>query len=246
MCESRHRAVPQLEHTGCNQFGTSEKRIAAAVGGNAHAVRPDGKNSTGPRPTSNSARWCAVEGEDRIGACEFRMGPEAGIPLPKLAAVDFIGSKCAISSSNNGNFLNRASLRQCITAEQPSSNCKLDEERRHCHDRCSSQCEGTKARFRCSDVGAAKYIHEAPADATQDPTYRYSCPAQGSPQRRRRLRCERYVCLLRQAPVGTNQSSEGLSNFRLTKSGRVRGAGNAVAQFTCRLIDPRLVHQVSA
>src|SRR6266700_752355 len=98
------------------------------------------------------------------------MGCQAGIPLQKLLAVDFIGSKCAISSSNNGNFLNRTSLRQGLTAEQPSSNYKLDEERRHHHGRCSTQCEGTKARFRCSAVAAAKYIHEAAANATQDPT----------------------------------------------------------------------------
>ena len=174
------------------------------------------------------------------------MGPEAGIPLQKLPAVDFIGSKYAVSSGNNGNFLNRTSLRQGVTAEQPSSNYKLDEERRHYHGRYSSECEGTKARFRYSDIAAAKYIHEAPTNATQDPTYRSSCPAKGPPQRRRRLRCERYVRLLRQAPVGTNQNRKGLSDFCLTESGRVKGAGNAVAQFTCRLIDPRLVHQVSA
>src|SRR5437879_13216520 len=98
------------------------------------------------------------------------MGPEAGIALQELPALDFIGSKCAISSGNNGNFLNRTSLRQGVTAEQPSSNCKLDEERRHYNGRCSSQCEGAKALFRCSAVAAAKYIHEAAANATQDPT----------------------------------------------------------------------------
>src|SRR5437660_11208550 len=98
------------------------------------------------------------------------MGPEAGIALQERPALDFIGSQCAISSSNNGNFLNRTSLRQGVTAEQPSSNYKLDEERRHHHGCYSTQCAGTKARFRCSAVAAAKYIHEAAANATQDQT----------------------------------------------------------------------------
>ena len=245
MCESRHRAVPRLEHTGCNQFPTPEKRIVAAAESNTYPGRVAGTIATRRFPAPSSAVGCSVEGANRIGACEFRMGPEAGIPLQELPAVDFTGSKCAISTSNNGDFLNRTSLRQGVIAEQPSSNCKLDEERRDCHARCSTQCEGTKARFRHSDVPAAKYIREAPASATQDPTCRTSCPPKGSPQRRRRLRCERYVRLLRQAPVGANQNREGLSDFCLTESGRVVGAGNAVAQFTCRLIDPRLVHQVS-
>src|SRR5437667_4666793 len=130
MCEPSIWSDPQVERAGCNQFAPPEKCIAAAVGGNAHADSPAGKDSTGPHPAPNSTRWCAVEGEDRIGACEFRMGPEAGIPLPKFAAVDFIGSKCTVSSSNNGDFLNRTSLRQGVTAEQPSSDYNLDEEHR--------------------------------------------------------------------------------------------------------------------